>query len=76
MNTNIKMSTQKLQDKQLVLFMTRGMSLNSWVKIGMFDREVALYRAMQPYWKKISIVTYGDSQDLNHAKKIPGINIL
>lgn len=70
------MSTQNLQDKQLVLFMSRGMSLSSWDQKGMFDRELALYRAMQPYWGKISIVTYGDGRDLNYAGKIPGIKIL
>jgi glycosyltransferase involved in cell wall biosynthesis len=70
------MSTQTLQDKQLVLFMTRGLSLNSWGRIGSFDREVSLYQAMQPYWGKISIITYGDRTDLKYADKIPGIQIL
>ncbi|MDR3574630.1 MAG: glycosyltransferase family 4 protein [Anaerolineaceae bacterium] len=70
------MHTSSLFDKQLVLFMTRGMSLSAWAKIGMFDREVALYLAMLPYWSKISIVTYGGKQELNYADKIAGIHIL
>jgi glycosyltransferase involved in cell wall biosynthesis len=42
----------------------------------MIEREVALYRAMQSYWGKISIVTYGDGRDLKYADEIPGIKIL
>jgi glycosyltransferase involved in cell wall biosynthesis len=70
------MPTQTLHNKQLVLFMTRGLSLNVWGRIGSFDREVALYQAMQPHWGKISIVSYGDRTDLKYADKIPGIQIL
>ena len=61
---------------RLVLFFTRGVSLHTWDKIGMFEREVALYRQLQEYGVQVSFVTYGDAKDLSYANQIPGIRIL
>ena len=44
----------------LTLFFTRGVSLRTWDEIGMFEREVALYCALQPHLGGIAFVTYGD----------------
>ncbi len=42
----------------------------------MFEREVALYRALRPHLRSITFVTYGDQRDLAYANRIPGIRIL
>jgi hypothetical protein len=34
---------------KLVLFSTHGVSLCTWDQVGIFDREVALYRPLQEY---------------------------
>ena len=36
-------------DLRLVLFFTRGISLKTWGEIGMFEREVTLYRRLQEH---------------------------
>lgn len=59
----------------LVLFMTGGMSLAAWDRIGMFEREVALYRALRPHLGGVRIVTYGDREDLALAERLPGIDV-
>ena len=61
---------------KLVLFFTRGISLRTWDEIGMFDREVAIYKRLQEQGIKVSFVTYGDATDLHYADCIPGIHIL
>ena len=65
-----------VNDIGLVLFFTRGMSLKVWDTIGMLEREVALYYRLQEKGIKISFVTYGYTEDLNYAERLPGINIL
>lgn len=61
---------------RLVLFFTRGVSLKTWDEIGMFEREVALYRRLQEHGVQVSFVTYGDASDLGYADRLPGIRIL
>lgn len=65
-----------MADVRLVLFFTRGISLHLWNHIGMFEREVALYRHLQEHGVQVTFVTYGDASDLKYAKRIPGIRIL
>lgn len=60
----------------LVLFFTRGISLLQWDKIGIFEREVALYKRIQGEGIDVTFVTYGDAQELSYAKRLPGIRIL
>lgn len=61
---------------RLVLFFTRGVSLKTWNDVGMFDREVAIYRRLQEHGVRIAFVTYGNTKDLGYAERIPGIRIL
>ncbi len=68
------MSNQKCI--RLVLFLTRGVSLQTWDKIGMFEREVAIYRRLQEHGVQVTFVTYGDASDLKYADRIPSIRIL
>ncbi|MBF89552.1 MAG: hypothetical protein CMG75_07775 [Candidatus Marinimicrobia bacterium] len=60
----------------LSLFFSKGMSLKSWDKIGMFEREVALYKKLQDHKVQINFITYGDSSESDYSKVLPGINIL
>ncbi len=62
-------------DFHLVLFFTRGVSLQTWERVGMFGREVALYRELQRRGVKVSFITFGDHRDLYYADRIPGIDI-
>jgi len=61
---------------KLVLFMTRGMSLVAWEQLGIFEREVALYRRLQERGVSVTFLTYGDASDLAYANRIPSIRIL
>ena len=65
-----------LANIHLVLFMTAGMSLAAWHRIGMFEREVALYRRLRPRVKAITIVSYGNDADLALRDRLPGIEII
>src|SRR5262245_19131877 len=61
---------------RLVLFFSRGVSLQSWDEAGMLEREVALYRRLQERGVRVSFVTYGDARDRDYAGRLPGIQIL
>jgi glycosyltransferase involved in cell wall biosynthesis len=65
-----------LDSTKLILFFTSAVSLRTWDTIGMFEREVALYRHLQEQGVQVIFVTYGDASDLKYAKRIPGIRIL
>lgn len=60
---------------KLVLFFTRGVSLQTWDQVGMFDREVAIYKELQKRGVDVTFVTYGNDKDLTYAERIPGIHI-
>ncbi len=61
---------------RLVLFFTRGVSLDVWHQVGMFEREAALYRRLQDGGVKVSFVTYGGAGELRYQERLPGIKIL
>jgi len=60
----------------LVLFFTRDLSLNDWDLIGIFDREVAIYKRLCDLGVSVSFVTYGGSDDLKYQSRLNGIKIL
>lgn len=60
----------------LVVYFTRGVSLQVWEAVGMFEREVALYQRLQKYGVNITFVTYGGIKDLELAKRVPGIRVI
>lgn len=68
--------TEFLSEIHLVLFFTRGVSLNTWAEVGMLEREAALYRSLRPMLRRVTFVTYGDTRDLRHRDKMHGIDIL
>jgi hypothetical protein len=57
---------------RLTLFFTFGGSLQQWERLGMFEREVALYRRLQLRGVQVRFVTYGDSRELDFADRLPG----
>jgi glycosyltransferase involved in cell wall biosynthesis len=59
----------------LVLFFTRRLSLKRWDELGMFQREVALYRRLEACGIQVSFVTYGGVADLDYAVRMPGIRV-
>ena len=65
-----------LKHLKLVVFFTRGISLQIWDQVGMLEREVALYRQLLPHLKGITFLTYGDRSELQYASCLNGIEIL
>jgi glycosyltransferase involved in cell wall biosynthesis len=61
---------------RLVVFFSRGMSLEGWRRAGILDRELALYRALLPNLEHLAFLTYGGVADLDLASHLPGVEIL
>ena len=61
---------------RLTLFFTRGVSLRIWDDGGMLEREVAIYRRLLDRGIAVNFVTYGNAQELEYRKRLPGIRIL
>lgn len=61
---------------RLVVFFSRGMSLAGWQSAGILDRELALYRALQPHLEHLAFLTYGGAEESDLAARIPGVQIL
>ena len=61
---------------ELALFLTRGVSLKRWHDVGIFDRELRLYRRLQTHGVRVSIVSYGGEEDLEYADQLAGFTIL
>ena len=57
--------------KNFALFFTRGLSLEKWDQIGMFEREVALYRLTAVSFGTVYFFTYGGKKDLSYASRLP-----
>jgi glycosyltransferase involved in cell wall biosynthesis len=51
------------------------MSLKMWDELGLLEREVALYRALQSHLH-VTFVTYGDAHDLHYRGGLDGIGII
>ncbi|MBF0271086.1 MAG: glycosyltransferase family 4 protein [Magnetococcales bacterium] len=64
-----------LEDLRLTLFFTAGLSLTEWDRLGMLERETALYRTLRPHLGGISFVTYGDRRDLEYRSRLEGIDV-
>lgn len=60
---------------RLVLFLTRGMSLREWDRLGILDREAALYKRLAELGVMVDFITYGGISDLRFADRLPGIGI-
>jgi len=59
-----KNSQKGINNKTLALFFTFGVSLKTWNKVGMLDREIKPYQRLLGYFDEISFLTYGRKDDL------------
>lgn len=62
-----RVKSKELLNMKLVLFFTRGVSLQKWDEAGMLNREVILYKKLRPSLSGITFVTYGDLSDLSYG---------
>lgn len=51
--------------------MTKGMSLQIWHTVGVFEREIAGYIELAKRFNKIFIISYGDSIEKQFQNKLP-----
>ena len=61
---------------RLVVFFSRGMSLDGWRRAGILDREMALYGRLLPHLHHLAFVTYGGPADVDIARQFPGLEVL
>ncbi|HMM19583.1 MAG TPA: glycosyltransferase family 4 protein [Selenomonadales bacterium] len=59
----------------LVLFLTRGMSIKKWDDLGMLSREISLYQELQSKGVRISFISFGNAEDLRYQNQLNGIRI-
>jgi glycosyltransferase involved in cell wall biosynthesis len=60
----------------LVLFFTRGISLETWASVGSLEREIALYLRLKEKGVRISFITFGGAEDIQYREQLGGIEIL
>ncbi len=60
---------------ELALFFTRTISLRTWDRLGILDREAALYRMLAEQGIRSHFITYGDVRDLRYADRLSGVTI-
>lgn len=60
----------------IVVFMTEGMSLSEWDRIGILDRETAILKSWVTESERVSLISYGGRGDLAYAERLPGIEII
>ena len=60
----------------LFLFFTEGVSLETWEKGGMLEREVALYRALRSRMAGVTFVTYGGPEDLAFSAQLGEVDVI
>ena len=60
----------------ICLFFTYPLSLENWYELGLFDREVPLYKKFADSGIKIAFFTYGDDRDFEFKEKLSGIEII
>jgi glycosyltransferase involved in cell wall biosynthesis len=65
-----------LADSHLALFLTRSTPLSAWSRLGILEREIAVYHKLRPHLAKISIVTCGDEGESAYQDRLGGMNIL
>jgi len=61
---------------RLVVFFSRGMSLDGWRRAGILDRELSLYRGLLPHLEHLAFVTYGGADEHLLSASLPGVDVL
>jgi len=70
------MENNELEDTNLTLFFTGGVSLKTWVDVGNLDRELKIYKKLSKKLKEVNMATYGGKGDRVYVKNLGGINLL
>ena len=66
-----------LRSGKLVVFFTRGMSLQGWRRAGILEREIAVYRELlADSFESLAFVTYGGPDDLELTHILPNLEVL
>ncbi len=71
-NNSMKPDFKPLKGKSLALFFTCGVSLEQWRKMGLIDREVAIYNELSRHFNHIYFFTYGRAGDLALKEYLAG----
>jgi len=62
---------------KILVFFTYGVSLRTWDKAGLLEREVMLYKKLKDrYNVEVTFLTYGDENDYSYMNTTNGINIV
>jgi len=62
---------------KILVFFTYGVSLRTWDKAGLLEREVVLYKKLKDrYNVEVTFLTYGDENDYSYMNTTNGINIV
>ena len=61
---------------KVILFFTHGMSIDQWSKIGVLEREIAIYKKLIEKGVEVSFLTYGNHKDNEYKKELGDIKIL
>ena len=65
----------KLTDLHLVLFLTRGASLEKWDHTGSLARELYLYKELAKALGSVTVLSYGDERELGYLPQLEGIQV-
>ena len=71
----LRVETPVTSGAHLGVFLTRGMSLAAWDEVGMLEREMALYRQLSSRGVKVTLISYGGSEEMAYGPRFPGISI-
>ena len=66
----------KLADIHLVIFLSRATPLSRWDQMGIFEREVALYRRLAARLGKVSLVTSGGPEEFDYLERLGTVGVL
>jgi glycosyltransferase involved in cell wall biosynthesis len=67
---------QDLSGTTLTVTFSAGVSLHTWRRIGSLEREMAIYRQMEPHLQQINFVTYGGPWDALTGRQLQPLKIL
>lgn len=65
-----------LRDVSLVLFLEYASTLALFDRIGILDRELALYRALRPHLREIVVATWSRGEDEAYRERLGGMSLL
>ena len=65
-----------MKEIRVIIFFTKDMSLVGWDRAGILNREITLYQRLESKGHDISLITYGNNQDLNYIDQLGDIKVL